>query len=671
VAPLNEDPNTTEEADARLLLGVDTGGTYTDAVILDAATHRVLASAKALTTRDDLAIGVSNALDAISTSLDPERVALVSISTTLATNAVVEGHGSPILVFLVGFDEKMLDRTGISSAFADAVIVLIDGGHNHYGYEEAPLDTDAIRSALVQYGRSVRAVAVASTFAVRNAEHEHAVRDLVMAETDLAVTVSSSLSESLDAPRRALTTALNARLLSRISDLVDAVGRSLDMIGINAPVMVAKGDGSLAAAESVARRPIETVLSGPAASIVGAAALTGLDDFILSDIGGTTTDVGQLRAGRPRLVADGARVGGWRTMVEAIDVRTTGLGGDSEVHTDRADVTVGPQRRVPLSLLAVQFPEIVGSLGADVNEPPSRDVAAAFVVRVSAHPPSGLGAIEQRVFDRLKARPTPLREVAPGSVERRALGVVVDKGLAHIAGFTPSDAAHVLGLQANWSSEGALAGAGLMAWYTGQSVEDFCTSVWSETVRRSTGCVLDVAFDDEFGDALTSPVVDAVASGVGRLGGVAVSFAPAVPIVAVGGPAEVYYPEVAKRCGAELVLPEQFWVANAVGAAAGHVVVRTHAEVHSDGPGVFRVVSGTGSEPVSNATQALEMATARARDAATTMLDDRCAGLTERGDASEFLAIERHDAPDARGDEGLYSAIVQLELRARPCFPRR
>lgn len=655
----------------RLLLGVDTGGTYTDAVILDADTLSVRASAKALTTRHDLAVGVSNALTAISGSFDPSRVSLVSISTTLATNAVVEGHGSPVLVILVGFDDAMVARTGIADAFGDAIVVRVAGGHDHYGAERVALDSNALDQALDEHAAGVRAVAVASTFAVRNPSHEHTIRDLVIARTELPVTISSSLSESLDAPRRALTTALNARLLSRITDLVDAVQRSIDSIGIEAPVMVAKGDGSLAAADSVAQRPIETVLSGPAASIVGAAVLTGLDDFILSDIGGTTTDVGQLRSGRPRLVSDGARVGGWRTMVSAIDVRTTGIGGDSEVHTDRSDVSVGPQRRIPLALIAVEHPEIVEQLRRDLQDPPPRDVAATYVVRVGAFlDASELSAIEQRLFDRVEVAPTPLARVAGGALERKALQTLVAKGLLQLAGFTPSDAAHVLSLQDNWSSAGAEAGAELMAWYTGDDSMVFARNVWSETVRRSAACVLEVAFDDHVVDGLSNPVVDAVMRGVGSVGGVEVRLRPVDPLVGVGGPAGVFYPEVASRCGAELVLPEEFSVANAVGAAAGHVVVRSHAEVHGDGPGMFRVVSGVGSETHPDPTAALKRAEQIALAVATSGLEERASGLVERGPVLHHVDVERHDAPHAEGDEGLYSARVDVEVRARPVGDR-
>ena len=656
----------------RLLLGVDTGGTFTDVVIVQSQERTVLASAKALTTRHDLSIGVSNALMKVAGSLDPASVDLVSISTTLATNAVVEGHGSPVLVLLVGFDEAMVERTQIPTSFPDAIVEVIAGGHDHYGYEAVPLDTDAVRRALAAHGDSVNAIAVASTFAVRNTDHEEAVRDLVVSETELPVTVSSSLSEALDAPRRALTTALNARLLSRISDLVVAVEASLDSIGVTAPIMVVKGDGSLAAAAPVVRRPIETVLSGPAASIVGAAALTGRDDFVLSDIGGTTTDVGQMSAGRVRLTADGARVGGWRTMVEAIDVRTTGLGGDSQIETDQTEISVGPQRHVPLSLLAVDYPDIVTHLAADRNEPPPRDLAGLFALAIDVgNRPDGLSTIEQRVYDRLSDAPQRIRDVAGGALERRSLHVLVDKQLALISGFTPTDAAHVLDLQSIWNRDAAEAGALLLSWYTDEEAVEFCRRVWSETVRRSVACVLEVAAADALGGAsvdgvLANPALDAAASGRPQIGGIGVQLHLDMPVVAVGGPAKVYYPEVAARCGAELVIPEEYAVANAVGAAVGEIVVRRHAEVQSDGPGLFRVVSPSGSEQVNDPAEAIERAQQRARDAALLELRERCVGLDNPGTPIEHIELERFDAPDAAGDEGLYSATIELELRSRP-----
>ena len=661
-----------------LLIGVDTGGTYTDAVAIEAASGTVLAAAKALTTRHDLSVGVSEALAKVVVDIDVSNIGLVSVSTTLATNAVVEGHGSPILVLLVGFDDKMIERTGIGSAFSDAHIVRIDGGHNHYGLEQTPLDTEAVAAALEEHASGVRAIAVASTFAVRNPDHESAIRDLIVERTELPVTVSSSLSDSLDAPRRALTTALNARLLSRITDLVSAVNRSLETLAIDAPVMVAKGDGSLAIAESVERRPIETILSGPAASIVGAAMLTGLDDFILSDIGGTTTDVGMVRDGRPRLVADGARVGGWRTMVEAIDVRTTGLGGDSAVRTDKTNITLGPERRVPLSLAANNSAAnnsevVVSTLRDQLADPPSRDFAAVFVQRVDSEERAAddavdLSAVEQRVYDRSTTSAEPLLKVARGALERKAVDDLATKGLIQVVGFTPSDAALVLKKQSNWDDEAARAGAELLAWYTGEETEAFCQRVWSETVRRSAGCILDVALEDTVTESLSNSVTAAAAAGGGVLGAVSVTLNLETPVVAVGGPAGVYYQEVAERVGAELVLPDDFAVANAVGAAVGYVVGRGHSEVHADGPGSYRIVAPDHNELSEDAATVIDEATAVARTAAKAALEEGTAGLTH-GPIEERVYITRHDDPNADGDKSLYGAEIEVEVRVRPNSP--
>ncbi|NNJ75594.1 MAG: hydantoinase/oxoprolinase family protein, partial [Anderseniella sp.] len=225
------------------LIGVDTGGTYTDAAVMDAATNEVLASAKALTTRGDLAVGVCEAIERVLSALGGDSAAaaslvrLVSVSTTLATNAVVEGHGSPVCVVLVGFDETMVQRSGLSSAFPGLVVERIAGGHDHNGGEAAKLDVAALADVVDKHGAAVEAFAVASQFAVRNPAHELAARDFITGKTSLPVTVSTELASALDAPRRALTAALNARLISRISLLIKAVQHAMDRFGIDAPLM--------------------------------------------------------------------------------------------------------------------------------------------------------------------------------------------------------------------------------------------------------------------------------------------------------------------------------------------------------------------------------------------------------------------------------------------------
>jgi N-methylhydantoinase A/oxoprolinase/acetone carboxylase beta subunit len=255
-----------------ILLGIDTGGTYTDAVLFDEEAG-VIASAKALTTKHDLSIGIRRAVERVLPNPPPD-VHLVSLSTTLATNAIVEGQGSPICLLLLGYPTDALDRAGLRQALGDDPVVFINGGHTVVGEEQMPLDLDAARRAIQSHAPQVAAFAVSGYFAVRNPAHELVVRDLVRELTGSPVTCGHELTSNLHAPRRALTAALNARLISLLQQLILAVRDMLAEKAVHAPLMVVKGDGSLIEAQVALERPVETILSGPAASVVGARRLS-------------------------------------------------------------------------------------------------------------------------------------------------------------------------------------------------------------------------------------------------------------------------------------------------------------------------------------------------------------------------------------------------------------
>ena len=667
-------PPALTSAPTSYLIGVDTGGTYTDAAIIEAQGHRVVASAKSITTKGDLAIGVSGAIsEAIAKlpqGLQAKDIALVSVSTTLATNAVVEGHGSAVGVVLIGFDAAMVERTGIAKAFPGIPIEVIAGGHDHNGDARVALDEEALRLAVARMADRVDAFAVASAFAVRNAAHELQAREMIVALSNKPVTLSTELSSSLDAPRRALTAALNARLISRVSMLIEAVSRSMAELGIVCPLMIVKGDGTLALAQSVATRPIETVLSGPAASLVGAQWLSGLQSFIMSDMGGTTTDLGVLWEGRPRVNLEGAEVGGWRTMVRAIDVRTIGLGGDSEVALGaNASLSINPQRIVPVSLLGARYPQVLAMLEADLADVDGgsslhgRFVLLPFGARVGGK----TGEVSEREAEVLRLvteAPQPMRKLATSMNAQRALTSLQRKGLVQIAGFTPSDAAHVLNLQANWSQPAAFMAAQLgcrlqtMKMPTPERTQAYAHQVWSETVRLTGRAILDTAFGFTLPD---DKLVNAVCRGEPTVGLAHISMRPSVPVVAVGGPVKVYYAEVGKRLGCEMVFPEYCDVANAVGAATGVVAQSVQVQVHGDGSGVFRVHSTVGTQQFSNPAQALEAATDMARKAAVAAVVAMGAG-----DPQVQVTITKSFFPNAVDDRGLMEAVVLAEGIGRP-----
>lgn len=654
----------------KTIIGIDTGGTFTDAVVFDPKEERVLAKAKAITTKGDLAIGVAEAMRAAVAAVEGRAtvadVALVSVSTTLATNAIVEGHGSPIAVILAGFDARMTERTGIAAALPATPMLSIAGGHDHAGEPVAPLDLARAEAFIVENAHAAEAFAIAAQYSVRNPAHELALRELVLRLTGRPATISSELASDLDAPRRALTAALNARLIGRIHALVEAIRRAMADLGIAAPLMIVKGDGTMAAADAILARPVETVLSGPAASVIGAKALSGLADFVMSDIGGTTTDIAVLENGWPRLNRAGAEVGGFRTMVRAVEMRTYGLGGDSEVDLDdKGRVTLSPRRIVPISLLADRHPAIGERLAAlaesaDPAIEPGRYVLRPFGAVAAGASQAALGDREARMLDKIGDAPVPLASLLVTADARRTLEKLVRAGRLQMSGFTPSDAAHVLGRQATWSREAAIAGARLLirARRMGRPGEAeavaFAETVIDRLVSASGRAVLETLLGRAPGGA--DELIDAVCEGRPALRGVAVSLRPSMPLVAVGGPAPIAYPDVGRRLGVDLRLLSDGDVANAIGAATGAVRTRVVVEVQAMPSGGWRIHAAGGlvdaDDPSLALTRARDIAAAAALQAAHAM---------GAADARALLNVERIDLPGVTGDFGLVSALVTAE----------
>lgn len=637
-----------------ILLGIDTGGTYTDAVLFDEQ-RGVLRSAKSLTTRHDLSVGVRGAVEAVLSEPPPRPVSLVSLSTTLATNALVEGHGSPVCLLLLGQPPAILERAGLRQALALDPAVFVAGGHGAAGDEQAPLDLAALHEAVQTHAPHVSAFAVAGYFAVRNAAHELAARELVQSLCGLPVTCSHELASALDAPRRALTALLNARLVHLLDQLIRAVTGLLEEQHIAAPLMVVKGDGSLIAADEALRRPVETILSGPAASLVGAHHLCGEDDVLVSDIGGTTTDVAVLRGGRPALDSRGATVGGWRTMVEAVAVHTFGLGGDSETHWPvEQGLRLGPRRNVPLSLLATTEPALNDQLKAALQSYVPPLPRFALRLRPLSYASSRLSRFEQQIWDRLETGPAGIADFAEDLVLSRALDRLVARGLVAVSGFTPSDASHVLGLQQTWDVEAARLGAECWVRHLGGvgrrdrpvDAEHFARAVVESMTAQSGVALLRTALaeqglpDLDSGGELGRALVTRSVSGDSdpeALVSLAVHLKR--PLVAIGAPAAVYYPAVAERLGTRLVLPPFAEVCNAVGAVASGVLQHVRVLITSPQEGVFRVHAPAGVRDFNRLEGAAEHAeTEAAREARSNALQAGAAEVQVRVARSDRVA---------------------------------
>jgi N-methylhydantoinase A/oxoprolinase/acetone carboxylase beta subunit len=579
-------------------LGIDTGGTYTDAVLVDQASNAVLAGAKALTTYHDLSIGIGEAVTAAldGQAVSPGDVNLVGLSTTLATNAVVEGRGSPVCLMLIGYDPALIQQYGFDQDLVTRDVVYLRGGHDVEGNEVEPLDEATARDAILARREHVEAFAVSGYFGVRNPAHELRIRDLVAeltASSDrdpLPVTCGHELTTRLNSVRRATTTALNARLIPLLQELISTVRRTLDGLGVAAPLMVVKGDGSLVRAEWAMHRPIETILSGPAASVVGAWHQAGRQDAWVVDVGGTTTDIAVLHGGHPRLNPEGAQVGRWRTMVEAVDAYTIGLGGDSLVYLDDEGVMrIGPRRVMPLCMLAHLHPEIMDELRWQARTSQRPDLIGQFVLLQRQEIPA-LPDDDRALLQQMAQGPQALSLL----IERMRYGALVARRIERLeaqrvilrAGFTPTDALHVLGRFENWDAEASRLGAGLLAEQAGLSVPAFCEQVTTGVSDRVTTALVTKVLSDEIGgeaprrhvpDWEREPMARALLSralGKAPQSDMDCRLTLRQPVVAVGAPVEAYLPRVAQQLGTEMVIPPCADVANAIGAVAGGVVLQ-------------------------------------------------------------------------------------------------
>ena len=572
-----------------IALGLDAGGTYTDAVLYDLESHEILASAKAGTTPPTYVEGISDAVDRLPADLR-STASYAALSTTLATNAIVEGRHAPAGLLLIGYDQYEARSVNWSPK------CVVPGRHTIRGAETEPLDESALVRALDELlEEGVAGIAISSVMSTRNPDHELRALEIVQRRTDMPFVAGHRVAGVLNSLVRAETAALNAGLIPIIHRFIGAVESALADAGMGGvPTFMVTGDGSLMSSDLARQRPVETILSGPACSVLGAARLAGIPDGVVADIGGTTTDVAVLAGGAPRMAPGGVAVGPWRAGVRSARVITRGLGGDSAI-TVTPRIAVGPGRVVPVSRLGATseaFRESLLKLGADVKagRPPGADwrltnPTDAFV-RLPGDLPDRLAEDERAILDAL----------ADGPLTRLALGEAVgyphlsllqtgrleSLGLVQRAGLTPTDLWHVTGSFAEWDVDTARAAVELAARRSERSVDALVERVNEIVAQALTRQIaqshLGIEGEDDGCDAGTlSGALARIALRETPSNGLAASLALKPPVVGAGAPAALFLRPVVERLGADLVIPEGAEVANAVGAAVGAVTVVSEA----------------------------------------------------------------------------------------------
>jgi N-methylhydantoinase A/oxoprolinase/acetone carboxylase beta subunit len=330
-------------------LGIDVGGTNTDAVIMDAA-DRVIAKAKVPCT-PDITGGIMAAIDAVlkAPEVTPRRITHVMLGTTHATNAVLERRNlRRVAVIRLGGPATHSVRPMYAwpTDLADAVSVgatIVDGGIEFDGRDLSPLDTEAIARFLGRVGDAAEGIAITSVFAPVSPRHELEAAEVVKRELgEIHVSLSHEIG-SIGLLERENATILNGALVGVARDVAEAMRRALAAHRLQPDTFFAQNDGTLMGLDHALRYPVLTIGSGPANSVRGAAFLTGNSDSLVVDVGGTSTDVGVLVNGFPRESSLGVEIGGILTNFRMPDLVTIALGGGTVVSAGPGEVRLGPR----------------------------------------------------------------------------------------------------------------------------------------------------------------------------------------------------------------------------------------------------------------------------------------------------------------------------------------
>jgi len=578
------------------VVGIDTGGTYTDAVLLDYHSRSVISFSKTLTTRDNLTRGITRALKDLQIK-EAASVRLVGVSSTLATNSIAEGKERKAGLILIGYDQELIAAYHLSAKFPTSHWAHFRGGHTTQGLEKEPLDRKGIRQWVRQNSDQVDALAISAYFSPLNPLHEDQALAVVRQTCNLPAVLGHHLSTKLDSIKRATTACLNASLVAVMQEFIEAVRESLENRGIFSPLMIVKGDGSLMPDSEAIYQPVETVLSGPAASAIGGRFLSGQGDALVIDVGGTTTDMALIDDFKVTISENGARVGAFETAVKAARIQTAALGGDSRISIDSGGaLKVGPERVVPLSRLAAKYPQVEKEIGGlkkkrELDRRTS-DLEYWFLNKETNAPlPANDNARQQDLIALLRNGPLSLTSILKQLKVYHPLQLMADtlirQGIIEQATLTPTDLLHVTGRMNTWcigtARQGVEYACELFSLQTDNFAEKTLDLVIDRMVqeaiiflgRQTEKYQLPGQIEDPWGRRLVDEAIKKKSPYL------AVTIASRFPVIGIGAPADILVKRVAQSLHTSFILPEYAPVANAVGAVAGSVIVEREAIVYA------------------------------------------------------------------------------------------
>lgn len=576
-------------------IGIDTGGTCTDAVIYQFENKEILAFGKTPTTKDDLSVGIGKALDQLPRDL-VDKAELIALSTTLATNACVENKGGRAKLVFFGVNPSNVERVGAEYGLSlDDGLVFVESKTKPNGEIVEYPDWDEFQSSIHDWFDDCDAVGVVEMYAQKTgAQLEKKARELIQKELKIPVVCGYSLFTENNIIKRGASALLNARLIFVIEEFLAAVKKALSDRNIKAPFVIVRSDGSLMTGEFTATRPVETLLCGPVASVMGAAELTNEENCVVVDIGGTTTDIAFVKKGIPQRVKTGVRIGKWDTFVKGLFVDTFGLGGDSGVIIgENNTVELEEEKVMPLCMAAMKYPRLLKYLERE-NDSRTRiyNQQKNIYVRIKEIDKDSAYTEKEREIAELFAEPHSLEElkgIYGETILVHHLERLIREGILIRCGLTPTDIMHVKGDFDKYDHLASRYGLEIMARAMRVEPNELADLIFDEFRRKLYANIVRILMEDAYpkiremgiSEQVEIMVNDAYKRAKFRENRDFIGFHYTTPatLVGVGAPTKVFIEDVGRLLGAKVVTSEYSSVANALGAVVGNVSASIRMEV--------------------------------------------------------------------------------------------
>jgi len=577
----------------KLGIGIDTGGTYTDAVVYNFENKTILGSAKSLTTKNDLSIGILGAIDGLPIDL-AQQAEIIALSTTLATNACVEDKGGQAKLIFFGGNAKVIDENGGKYGLPPSKDIYIQESFTKFSGEmEREPDWELFDRQLDNSFDHLDGIGIVEMNAMKNGAFvEKKAKAIFQKKHDIPVVCGHELFSELNSLQRGSSTLLNARLFPIIGEFLAAVKKALTARNICATLVIVRSDGSLMSEKFASLRPVETLLCGPAASAIGGTQLTDNPNSIIVDMGGTTTDIALVRDGNPVTVIDGVSIGKWKTFVDGLYVKTFGLGGDSAVHYNGKEICLEEYRVIPLCIAAQKYPVVVDNLKKLMVRKHSHFLYEHYMLIKDISQNIRYTDDEKAFCNIIKEKPLTITQAAEAmGKDIYSLNVkrLIKDEIVQLCGLTPTDIMHIKGDFNNYCVEASLLGAEFAAYNLEISIQEFCDLVYKEVKQKLylniTAAILENNYPDYMKNGINKDVerlinssyVSAKTQNRSKL--LSMMFSTKYSLVGIGAPIHIFLKDVAKMLGTNTVIPKHYEVANALGAIVGSVSASYSVEI--------------------------------------------------------------------------------------------